>query len=146
MTQDQKKSIIAKVEAVLKQRKGDAPIDRSQPFLEGDVVTFTVPESGDVSELIVHHPETKDNNGQTRKEYFAVKTSDGREVSQRQLVGNRGNGLSVEGDSPDERLKDFVTKIAENVTLALTILKVRILPSTRSDWNGIRVYTWGMAN
>ena len=145
MTQDEKKKIISKVDEVLKQRKGDAPVDRPQPFLEGDVVTFSVPKSGDVSELILHHPERVEKSGYIRKEYFAVKTDDGREISQRQLVGNRGNGLDIEGDSPDERLKNFIAEIVNHNTISLKVEKVRILPSVRSEWNGQRIYTWGEA-
>ena len=145
MTQDEVKTIHTNVDKVLKQRKGIAPTDSQLPILEGDLLTFSVPKSGDVSELVVFHPTTTTRNGREIKEHFSVILSDGREVTQKQLVGNRGNGLLIEGDSPDERLKNFLALVAEHKSVEIKVDKIRILPSTRPDWNGIRIFTWNMA-
>lgn len=142
MTQDEKKAIVAEVKEVLKQRKGNAPVDRNQPLLEGDKVTFKVPDGGKVSDLLIFHPQTVNDSGTAINEYFAVKTADGREVTQTQLVGRRGNGLSVLGETPDERLENFLADIAENGSKQIEVGKLRILPSTRADWNSQRIITW----
>lgn len=138
-----KRSNIVAIENKLSERKGNAPTNSIQRIEEGDVLTFAVPDGLTVDSLIVYHPETV-SNGRTIKEYIAVRTADGREVSQRQLVGSRNNGLNVEGDTPDERLTNFLLEIAESEgqTLQVTVAKVRVLPPTRSDWAPQRIFTW----
>ena len=142
MTQDEVKAIFAEVDKVLAERKGNAPTDRTQPLLEGDVVTFSLPKSNKVSELVVYHPEATNANGTKVNEYFTIKANDGREISQTQLVGRRGNGLNIAGETPGERLKNFLANIVENKNVALKVGKLRILPSTNPAWNSQRIVTW----
>lgn len=142
MTTEERTALDTAINAVLSQRTGDAPTNVSQPFMAGDVLTFTLAENKTADTLVVYHAPQVQANGTVINEYIAVRTNDGRELSQTQLCRRQGNGLGLEGDTPDDRLRNFLAIVQERRTLQIRIADARVLPSTNPQWNGTRVITW----
>lgn len=141
MKAEEKNKLHQEISKILSQRTGEAPTNVSQPFMDGDVLTFALKGEETADILLAYHP-ARVQNGNTINEYFGVVTSDGREVSQTQLCRRTGNGLGLEGATPDERLEDFLALVQEKRTVKIKVSKSRVLPSTNPEWNGTRVITW----
>ena len=141
MKAEEKNKLHQEISKILSQRTGEAPTNVSQPFMDGDVLTFALKGEETADKLLAYHP-ARVQNGNTINEYFGVVTSDGREVSQTQLCRRTGNGLGLEGATPDERLEDFLALVQEKRKVNIKVSKSRVLPSTNPEWNGTRVITW----
>lgn len=141
MTTEEKKKLNDAIDAVLAKRTGAAPTNVSQPFMDGDILKFTLAEGETADKLVKYNPAQVQGEN-TISEYVSLVTSDGREISQTQLCRRQGNGLGLEGETPDDRLKDFLTLVQEKRTVNIKVAKSRVLPSTNPAWNGTRVITW----
>ena len=141
MKAEEKNKLHQEIGKILAKRTGEAPTNVSQPFMDGDVLTFALKEGQTADTLLAYHP-AQVQGANTIREYIAVVTSDGRELSQTQLCRRTGNGLGLEGATPDERLEDFLALVQEKRTVKIKVSKSRVLPSTNPEWNGTRVITW----
>ena len=141
MKAEEKNKLHQEISKILSQRTGEAPTNVSQPFMDGDVLTFALKGEETADKLLAYHP-ARVQNGNTINEYFGVVTADGREVSQTQLCRRTGHGLGLEGETPDDRLKDFLALVQDKRTIKIKVSKSRVLPSTNPEWNGTRVITW----
>ena len=108
------------------------------PLMEGDVVTFKVTDEQSASDLL----KFNDNNG---VKFYAIVAADGREVSTTSLIGRKNNGVDVDGDTTAERIANFLDLIDERGEISLKVAKLRVLPSTRADFNAQRIITWAEA-
>lgn len=142
MTTEERNTLDTAINAVLAKRTSAAPTNVAQPFMAGDVLTFALAEGETADSLVVYHAPQVQANGNTINEYIAIRTKDGRELSQTQLCRRQGNGLNLEGETPDDRLRNFLALVQERRTLQIKIADSRVLPSTNPQWNGTRVITW----
>ena len=141
MKAEEKNKLHQEISKILAKRTGEAPTNVSQPFMDDDVLTFALKDEETADKLLAYHP-AQTRNGNKINEYFGVITADGREVSQTQLCRRTGNGLGLIGETPDERLEDFLALVQEKRTVKIKVSKSRVLPSTNPEWNGTRVITW----
>ena len=136
-TEERKKATADKLAAMRKTRTKDANNTvTDMPLLEGDVVTFKVPEDGCAGDLY----KVINNAG---VEYDAILDSKGRPVSVKALVGRRGNGIDTQGDTRDERCNSLLALLDEKSELSYKVVSIRTLPSTRKEWNDQRIINWG---
>ena len=110
------------------------------PLMEGDVITFKVDENQSASDLLsIESIENSDNK------YYAITDANGRKISTTSLIGRKSNGIDVNGDTTVERITAFLDMIDEKGEVSFKVAKLRVLPSTRPEFNAQRIITWAKA-
>ena len=110
------------------------------PLMEGDVITFKVDENQSASDLLsIESIEGSDNK------FYAIADANGRKISTTSLIGRKGNGIDVDGDTTVERITAFLDMIDEKGEVSFKVAKQRVLPSTRPEYNAQRIITWAKA-
>lgn len=123
MTDTQKEKFEKDFAEVLSQRTGKAPENSNLPLVVGDTLTFSG-KGKSAKELVKYHPKQG-----AIGEWFGIISTDGREISQSNLVKRAGNGIVgdvAQGDTPDARFKNFIEQIMDSdITLRVAELRTR---------------------
>ena len=139
MTTEEKKQKTAEKLAAARAKRTTTPSQRvtEMPLLVGDTITFVVPENGCAGDLY--------NINTTGIEFDYILDASGRKVSVKSLVGRKGNGINVDGETRDERCDAFLALIDEKGEISFRVSNLRVLPSTRADWDAQRIVNWQQA-
>lgn len=102
---------------------------------KGTKLTFVTPTKEQLESIFT--AKTVQNSNSV---WFAFPTKEGREISIARLI-RVGNGLPIEGITPEERIKSFVTLIVKNGgTLIVEVINVaetgRVFKNTRTNAEG----------
>lgn len=150
MTDEEKTTFAASAEtaltAILPSTFQDT--DSNMPIMEGDVLTFKVPDKGTAMDVLLNVPASVQpaSNGRPARNinaWAALVTADGRRVSFTQLFKRPGNGLGLSGATPKARCIAFLTLLQERNEISVTVNKVRIQPSTTPGADGMRILMFG---
>lgn len=107
--------------------------------MEGDVLIFTLPEDGNVSNLFARQTiQARQNGG--KGGYFEVINTSAGPVTTTALFGNRNKQLA--GTNRDARVDSFINALVAKGEISVKCTSLRILPSIRADRNATRVYMW----
>lgn len=139
MTTEEKKQKTAEKLAAARAKRTTTPSQRvtEMPLLVGDTIAFAVPENGCAGDLYGIN-----TNG---VEFDYILDTNGRKVSVKSLVGRKGNGINVDGETRDERCDAFLALIDEKGEISFRVANLRVLPSTRADWDAQRIVNWQQA-
>lgn len=139
MTTEEKKQKTAEKLAAARTKRTTTPSQRvnEMPLLIGDTITFVVPEGGCAGDLYDVNTDGV--------EFDFILDKKGRRVSVKSLVGRKGNGIDVEGETRDERCNAFLALLDEKGEISYKVENLRVLPSTRADWDSQRIVNWAKA-
>ena len=139
MTTEEKKQKTAEKLAAARAKRTTTPSRRvtEMPLLVGDTITFAVPENGCAGDLYGINTDSV--------EFDYILDVTGRKVSVKSLVGLKGNGINVDGETRDERCDAFLALIDEKGEISFKVVNLRVLPSTRADWDAQRIVNWKQA-
>ena len=118
-----------------------APSMLDQPIIEGEILTFKIGENQSLRDIFKTQKATEKVSA-----FRYVISTNGKRVTQSQLVRRRNNGFEIEGNTPNEKWENLLRTLVCGKSISTLVKKISIQKSTNPDFNDTRVITWSMAD
>lgn len=119
---------------------GPNPTELDQPIIEGETLTFGLQNGQKLSDIAGLQPATDRISA-----FRYVLATNGKRVTQSQLVRRRNNGFVIDGATPNEKWENLLKLLVKGRQISVNVASISIQKSTNPKYNDSRIYTWEMA-
>ena len=117
-----------------------APTMLDQPIIEGEILTFKIGENQTIRDISKTQKATD-----TVSAFRFIVSTNGKRVTQSQLVRRRNNGFEIDGDTPNEKWENVLRTLVSGKSISTMVKSIAIQKSTNPKFNDSRIITWSMA-
>ena len=118
-----------------------APTTLDQPIIEGEILTFRIGENQTIRDI----SKTQQATDKISAFRYVISTN-GKRVTQSQLVRRRNNGFEIDGDTPNEKWENLLRLLVAGKSISTLVKSISIQKSTNPKFSDAKIITWGMAD